>query len=128
MSEKDTASSQRPRSPRVPVEFALDVEGTDAGGKSFQVKAKATAIPSGSTAAYVAKGQADMAIQLLAELHAVPGVQIFPFPAAVQNFLKFQGSVSPASKHKKTGASFLKFLSTPAAVKMLRAKYMEPGN
>jgi len=93
-----------------------------------QVKAKATAIPSGSTAAYVAKGQADMAIQLLAELHAVPGVQIFPFPAAVQNFLKFQGSISPTSTHKKTGASFLKFLSTPAAVKMLRAKYMEPGN
>ena len=93
-----------------------------------QVKAKATAIPSGSTAAYVAKGQADMAIQLLAELHAVPGVQVFPFPAAVQNFLKFQGSVSPASKHKKTGTSFLKFLSTPAAVKVLRAKYMEPGN
>jgi molybdate transport system substrate-binding protein len=93
-----------------------------------QVKAKATAIPSGSTASYVVKGQADMAIQLLAELHAVPGVQIFPFPAAVQNFLKFQGSVSPTSKHKKTGASFLKFLSTPAAVKVLRAKYMEPGN
>ena len=32
-------SSQRPRSPRVPVEFALDVEGTDASGKSFQAKA-----------------------------------------------------------------------------------------
>jgi len=48
MSVKDTggdvASSQRPRSPRVPVEFALDVEGTDAAGKSFQATAKAVKI------------------------------------------------------------------------------------
>ena len=40
-------SSQRPRSPRVPVEFALDVEGTDASGKSFQAKAKAIKISRG---------------------------------------------------------------------------------
>jgi hypothetical protein len=37
-------SSQRPRSPRVPVEFAVDVEGADVSGKSFQVQAKATKI------------------------------------------------------------------------------------
>src|SRR4026207_1112681 len=51
MSEKDprgdVASSQRPRSPRVPVEFALDVEGTDSAGKSFQAKATATKISRG---------------------------------------------------------------------------------
>ena len=42
MTDKDT--SQRPRSPRIPVEFALDVEGTDASGNAFQAKAKATKI------------------------------------------------------------------------------------
>src|SRR5215203_413298 len=51
MSEKDlrgdVSSSQRPRSPRVPVEFALDVEGTDASGKSFQATAMATKISRG---------------------------------------------------------------------------------
>jgi hypothetical protein len=31
----------------VPVEFAVDVEGTDASGKSFQVSAKATKISRG---------------------------------------------------------------------------------
>jgi len=39
--------TQRPRSPRVPVEFALDVEGTDVSGKSFQAKAKAVKISRG---------------------------------------------------------------------------------
>jgi hypothetical protein len=51
MTEKDpqgdAASSQRPRSPRVPVEFALDVEGTDAAGTPFQTKATATKISRG---------------------------------------------------------------------------------
>ena len=100
----------------------------DQWGIADQVKGKAIAIPSGATAEYVAKGEADMAVQLLAELHAVPGVQIVPFPVAVQNFLKFQGGISPSSKHKEADAAFLKFLSTPAAAEILRAKYMEPGN
>lgn len=51
MNQKDlrgeTASSQRPRNPRVPVEFALEVEGTDQSGKPFQAKAKATKISRG---------------------------------------------------------------------------------
>ncbi len=51
MNEKDPrgeiASSQRPRSPRVPVEFALEVEGTDRSGQPFQAKAMATKISRG---------------------------------------------------------------------------------
>lgn len=38
---------QRPRSPRVPVEFALDVAGTDRAGNPFQAKATATKISHG---------------------------------------------------------------------------------
>jgi len=41
------SETQRPRSPRVPVEFALDVVGTDASGKAFQAKAKAIKISRG---------------------------------------------------------------------------------
>lgn len=41
------APSQRPRSPRVPVEFAVDVEGEDLSGKPFQVKAQAIKISRG---------------------------------------------------------------------------------
>ena len=45
--QDDAASSQRPRSPRVPVEFPLEVEGTDATGNPFQAKAMATKISRG---------------------------------------------------------------------------------
>jgi hypothetical protein len=44
---RHASSSQRPRSPRVPVEFALDVEGTDRSGEQFQAKATATKISRG---------------------------------------------------------------------------------
>lgn len=48
MSEKDlrgaSARSQRPRNPRVPVEFALSVEGETPAGESFNVKAQAIKI------------------------------------------------------------------------------------
>lgn len=48
MTEKDprraAAPSQRPRSPRVPVEFTLTVEGTSAAGLPFKIKAKAIKI------------------------------------------------------------------------------------
>jgi PilZ domain len=51
MNEKDrrglTASSQRPRSPRVPVEFGLEVVGSDESGKPFHVKAQAIKISRG---------------------------------------------------------------------------------
>jgi hypothetical protein len=40
-------ASQRPRSPRVPVEFALQVEGTDINGTSFTRSGKATKISRG---------------------------------------------------------------------------------
>lgn len=48
MTEKDprgaTVPSQRPRSPRVPVEFALAVEGLTPAGASFSVQAQAIKI------------------------------------------------------------------------------------
>ena len=46
-SQGEVAPSQRPRSPRVPVEFELEVEGTDLSGSRFNTKAKATKISRG---------------------------------------------------------------------------------
>ncbi len=48
MNEKEprgpTVPSQRPRSPRVPVEFALEVEGKTTSGESFNIRAQAIKI------------------------------------------------------------------------------------
>jgi hypothetical protein len=50
MNEKEpttAARTQRPRSPRVPVEFSLEVEGQTPGGKPFTVTAQAIKISRG---------------------------------------------------------------------------------
>ena len=51
MNEKERdgigAPSQRPRSPRVPVELAVEVDGQDAAGNPFHVKAQAIKISRG---------------------------------------------------------------------------------
>lgn len=46
-SRRNPTSSQRPRSPRVPVDFSLTVEGVDATGHSFQASGQATKISRG---------------------------------------------------------------------------------
>jgi hypothetical protein len=45
--ERGASPSQRPRSPRVPVEFALEVEGSTPAGEAFHVKAQAIKISRG---------------------------------------------------------------------------------
>lgn len=51
MKEKDprgaVVPSQRPRSPRVPVEFALEVAGKTTSGEAFNLKAQAVKISRG---------------------------------------------------------------------------------
>src|SRR5688500_17393266 len=69
MSEKDPqgedASSQRPRSPRVPVELPLEIEGTAVSGNPFKAKALATKISrSGATIAIVV----DVAVRTVVKL------------------------------------------------------------
>jgi len=39
--------SQRPRSPRVPVNFTVEIEGEDASGQSFRVTAEAVRVSRG---------------------------------------------------------------------------------
>jgi hypothetical protein len=61
------SDTQRPRSPRVPVEFALEVEGTDATGEAFQRTAKATKISRGGATLLV-----DVDVALGSQVKLVP--------------------------------------------------------
>lgn len=46
-STKTEPPSQRPRSPRVPVNFTVELEGVDDGGNPFQVSAEAIRVSRG---------------------------------------------------------------------------------
>jgi len=61
------SETQRPRSPRVPVEFDLNVEGTDASGKTFKAKAKAVKISRGGATLLI-----DVDVALGSQVKLVP--------------------------------------------------------
>ena len=76
MNEKDpreAARTQRPRSPRVPVEFTLEIEGQTSTGKSFRVKAQAVKISRGGATIIL---DADVAVGAVLKLTPPFGRQL----------------------------------------------------
>ena len=47
LKNESVSPPQRPRSPRVPVSFTVELEGSDAAGKSFHVQAEAVRVSRG---------------------------------------------------------------------------------
>jgi molybdate transport system substrate-binding protein len=83
--------------------------------------------PSGRVAELVARGEADMAVQQIAELLPVTGAQyVGPFPPELQLYSEFAAGVATASKHREAAQAFVATLTTPAAVALFTAAGLEP--
>jgi molybdate transport system substrate-binding protein len=83
--------------------------------------------PSGRVAELVARGEAEMAIQQIAELLPVTGAQYAgPFPPDLQLYSEFAAGVATAGKHRETAAAFVKALTTPEAAALFKAAGLEP--
>jgi molybdate transport system substrate-binding protein len=96
-------------------------------GISDQVKAKAKIPEGGSVGELVARGEAEMAVQQIPELLAVPGIQyVGPLPAELQIFTIFTAGVMTGARQPEAAKAFIDFLSTPAAARVFKAKGMEP--
>jgi len=96
-------------------------------GIGDQVKAKVTALPGGHAAELVAKGEAELATQLISDLLPVAGVQVIDFPPDLQKFILFPGAVGPAAKQPEAAAALLKFLTDPENAPVMKAMGMELG-
>jgi molybdate transport system substrate-binding protein len=101
---------------------------TEKLGIADQVKAKGKTIPGGAAAEFIVKGEADTAVQLIPELASVPGVEVVgPFPAELQNYIVLTGGVGTNAKDKVAAQALIKYLTTPTAISVIKAKGMEPG-
>jgi len=97
-------------------------------GIAAEVKTKARIPAGGSTGELVAKGEAEMAVQQIPELMATPGVDLVgPLPKEVQYMTAFSAGVSATASQAEAARALLKFLTTPEAARVIRAKGMEPG-
>src|SRR5690349_18682024 len=92
----------------------------------MKAKTKVAAAP-GDIPKAVASGEAELGIFLISVL-IVPGVDIAgPFPGDLQQDLVFIGAVAAESKSPEAAKAFLKFLKSPQAAAVFKAKGVTPG-
>jgi molybdate transport system substrate-binding protein len=64
----------------------------------------------------VARGDAEIGFQQIAELRPVSGIDIVgPLPPDLQKVTIFSAGIATASKEPEAGRAFIKFLASPAA-------------
>jgi molybdate transport system substrate-binding protein len=78
--------------------------------------------------AAVADGSAELGIQQIAEIVAVPGVDLVgPLPPAIQQVTMFAAAVPLAAPNPGLARDFLSFVASPATTDVVRSHGMEPA-
>ena len=84
----------------------------------------------GSVAEFAAQNTADMIISQPMEILATPGyVLVGWLPSELQDFEKFTWAVgiTTVAKEPEAANALVRFLASPAAAAVIRARGMEPG-
>ncbi len=96
-------------------------------GIAAEIKAKAQIPDGGLVGEFVVAGKADLAIQQIPELLAVPGVDIVgPFPDEIQVWTVMAAAPFSDAPHATAAKELVDFLASPAALRVYRTKGMEP--
>ena len=96
-------------------------------GIAEEVQAKAVRQPGGLIGELVAAGKAEIAIQQIPELMAVPGIELVgPLPAEIQLVTVSSAGVFADAGDAEAASGFIRFLLTPAAARVMKAKGLEP--
>ncbi len=74
------------------------------------------------------RGEADVAIQQMAELMAVDGIDVVgPLPAEIQMVTPFVAAIPVNASHPAAAKAVIAFLTTPEAKRVLKAKGLDPA-
>jgi molybdate transport system substrate-binding protein len=73
------------------------------------------------------KGEAEIGVQQVSELRSVPGVDVLPMPAEIQNMTVFSAGLTAQAKESEPVQALIKFLTSPAAAPVIKAKGLEPA-
>jgi molybdate transport system substrate-binding protein len=95
---------------------------------ALSAKAKlAAGGPDGFAATFVAKAEAEIALQPIPELMAVPGVDVVgPLPGDFQNASTYAAGVTVFAAEAEAAEALVKFLATPTAAAVFKSKGLEP--
>ncbi len=76
----------------------------------------------------VASGEAEIGMQQIIENQPVTGAQLVgPLPGELGNFVPYMAGFRAGAATSAAARAFVKFLGSPEAVRIIRAKGMEPG-
>jgi molybdate transport system substrate-binding protein len=111
-------------------------EGADSGvfmsgllerlGIADAMKPKTILVRQGFVAELVAKGDVELAAQQMPELMTVAGVDATPLPPEIQHTIVFSAGIPGASQAPDAVDALVKFLSSPAAIAVIKAKGLTP--
>jgi molybdate transport system substrate-binding protein len=88
----------------------------------------AQARPGVQTGELVARGEMELCFQQVSELLPVKGIDFLgPLPAEVGHVTVFAGGLHAATADPQAARALMRFLASPAATPVLRAKGMEPA-
>jgi len=99
-------------------------------GIAKEIKAKSIRNPQAATkpsAEFVARGEAELGIQLISEIVSVPGAELLgPFPGELQAMTDIFAGVLTTAPEPEAARALLKFLTSPAAAPAIKAAGMDP--
>jgi molybdate transport system substrate-binding protein len=84
--------------------------------------------PAGLIGLFLLRNEVELGLQQMPELMAVPGIDIVgPVPGVFQNATVFAAGIPAIARDADGGKAFAKFLTTPAAAAVIKAKGMQPA-
>jgi molybdate transport system substrate-binding protein len=96
-------------------------------GIADAMKDKAKKIPATPVGEIVARGDAELGFQQIAELRPVSGIDIVgQLPPDLQKITVFSAGIATVSKEPEAGRALIKFLASPAARDTLVKSGLEP--
>jgi molybdate transport system substrate-binding protein len=97
-------------------------------GIAEEMKAKTRLLSGIGAAEAVAKGEAELGFTQVSEILGIDGAELAgPLPAEVQVYTVFPAAGAASAREPQAALAFLRYLKTPEAAKIIRAKGMEPG-
>jgi molybdate transport system substrate-binding protein len=97
-------------------------------GIADQIKAKAKLGTPSEGVRPVATGEAELGIGQASEIPLVPGVELLgPFPAELQSYTNVTAGIGTHAKEANGAKALIKFLTSPVALPVYKAKAFEPG-
>lgn len=100
----------------------------DSLGIAEAMKARTRHPPAGGfSARLLVSGEADLAIQQIAELQTVPGIEVVgPLPDALQKVTLFAAAVPATARRPEAGQAYIRQLQSPSGAAVMRAQGLEP--